>query len=183
MALQILCKDFLNDLTKIEVYNRYFLQSYSELRLSSLAQDHFGAGRVGPSREVSLGPGRLRPLLCSSHPQLFRSQQDIAQDQDAARFFSATSSVHHFAPESAYDLSAMHAALPVNQTPQMHSNPLASWATNFVQQQPLHALPSQELAVIPKSAMDNQVNAPSQYTSSGISSSAIRGNYVDRINR
>ena len=51
----------------------------------------------------------------------------------------------------------MHAALPVNQTTQIHLNPLASWATDFVQQQPLH---SQELAVNSQSAMDIQVNAP-----------------------
>ena len=48
----------------------------------------------------------------------------------------------------------MHAALPVNQTPQTLLNPLASWATDFVQQQPLL---TQELAVNPQSA---QVNAP-----------------------
>ncbi|KAF8813805.1 TPR-like protein [Phlegmacium glaucopus] len=114
-----------------------------------LQQDHFGAGRVGSSRE------------------LFRSQQGIVQDQDAARFFSATSSRHHFPLESAYDLSAMHAALPVNQTPQTHSNPLALWATDFVQQQPLHAFPSQELVVDPISATDIQVHAPSQYSSPG----------------
>lgn len=51
----------------------------------------------------------------------------------------------------------MHAALTVNQTSQTHLNPLASWATDFVQQQPIHA---QELAVNPESAMDIQVNAP-----------------------
>lgn len=48
----------------------------------------------------------------------------------------------------------MHSALPVNQTPQTHLTPLAPWATDFVQQQPLHA---QELAASPQSA---QVNAP-----------------------
>jgi hypothetical protein len=31
--LQILCKGSLNDLTKIEAYNRYIFRSYSELRL------------------------------------------------------------------------------------------------------------------------------------------------------
>ena len=63
----------------------------------------------------------------------------------------------------------MHAALPVNQTPQTHSNPLASWATDFVQQQqPPHA---QEIAVNSQSAMDIQVNAP-VYPS--MSCSAIR---------
>ena len=52
--LQILCKGFLNDLTKIEAYNRYILQSYSKLRLLYLIQDHFGSGRLGSTREVSL---------------------------------------------------------------------------------------------------------------------------------
>lgn len=52
----------------------------------------------------------------------------------------------------------MHASLPVNQTPQINLNPpLASWATDFVQQQPHHA---PEVAVNPQSAMDIQVNAP-----------------------
>ena len=58
----------------------------------------------------------------------------------------------------------MHTTLPVNQTPQTLVNPLASWATDFVQQQPLH---SQELAVTPQSA---QVNAPVR---PGMSFSAI----------
>jgi hypothetical protein len=48
----------------------------------------------------------------------------------------------------------MHSTLPVNQTPQTQLNPLASWATDFVQQQSLHA---QELAVSPQSV---QVNTP-----------------------
>ena len=47
----------------------------------------------------------------------------------------------------------MLTALPVNQTPQTQINPLASWAADFVQQQPLHA---QELAVNPQV----NVNAP-----------------------
>ena len=62
----------------------------------------------------------------------------------------------------------MHAVLPVNQTPQTHLNPLSSWATDFVQQQPLHA---QELPLNPQSAMDIQVNAP---VHPGISFSSIR---------
>ena len=73
----------------------------------------------------------------------------------------------HFAPESTYDLSAMHAVLPVNQTPQNQLKPLASWATDFVQQQPL---PAQELAVNPQSAQVN-VNAP---VHPGMSFSATR---------
>ena len=70
----------------------------------------------------------------------------------------------HFAPESTYDLSSMHSALPVNQAPQTQLNPLASWATDFVQQQSLHA---QDLVVNPQS----QVNAP---VHPGMSFSAIR---------
>jgi hypothetical protein len=59
----------------------------------------------------------------------------------------------------------MHAALPVNQT---NLNPLASWATDFVQQQPHHA---PELVLNPQSAKDIQVNAP---VHPGMSFSAIR---------
>ena len=64
----------------------------------------------------------------------------------------------------------MHAALPVNQTPQIHSNPLDSWANDFLQQQPLLA---QELAINknPQSLVGIQVNAPSQlsqYSSPGM---------------
>ena len=66
---------------------------------------------------------------------------------------------HHFAPGSAYDLSTMHTALPINQTPQVHSKPLASWATDFIQQQPLHI---QEVTVSPTST-------PAQYSSPGMS--------------
>jgi hypothetical protein len=62
----------------------------------------------------------------------------------------------------------MHAALPVNQIPKINLNPLASWATDFVQQQPIH---SQELAVNTQSATDIQVNAP---VHPGMSFSAIR---------
>ncbi|TFK44386.1 hypothetical protein BDQ12DRAFT_672889 [Crucibulum laeve] len=92
-----------------------------------LQQDHFGAGRAGSSREA------------------FRSQHagSSTPDQDAARFFSSSGSLApHLA--DAYDVSAMRGALPMSQmpavqTPQPQQAPLAAWAADFVQQQPLQS--------------------------------------------
>lgn len=155
MDLQILCRGFPNDLTKIEVYNRYILRFCSKLRLK-FNSGLFWCRPCRPNERGQLWPGLY--YFAEYQLQLFYSQRGVAQDQDAAQFFSSTPSVHRFAPESsAYDLSVMHAALPMNQTPQNHSNPLA-WATDFVQQQPV---PAQELAVKPQSGTDIQVNAPS----------------------
>ncbi|KDR75203.1 hypothetical protein GALMADRAFT_249168 [Galerina marginata CBS 339.88] len=113
-----------------------------------LQQDHFGAGRAGSSREV------------------FRSQQaNPAQDQDAARFFAANAShTPQFVTESAYDLSSMHAALPVTPAPQMSMQPnpfsASAWASDFMQN-PLHA-PAQPQTLHAQPSMDVQLDAHSK---------------------
>ncbi|KAH6913796.1 peroxisomal targeting signal 1 receptor [Coprinopsis sp. MPI-PUGE-AT-0042] len=88
-------------------------------------QDFYGAGRAGSSRES------------------FRSQQagPSTADQDAARFFSATTSgpgqlSNH--SDSHFDLSALHQALPIQQQPSLHgpsiqqANAPAGWAADFM---------------------------------------------------
>ncbi|CDO70590.1 hypothetical protein BN946_scf184656.g4 [Trametes cinnabarina] len=100
-------------------------------------QDQFSAGRAGSSRET------------------FRSQYLPAHgvDQDAAKFFSAGSSLAPAlsAAASTFDLSALHRNLPgaqlqspsptVHMQSPMQSPPLqsagpAAWAADFLQQQP-----------------------------------------------
>ncbi|KAF8070620.1 hypothetical protein FPV67DRAFT_1561383 [Lyophyllum atratum] len=91
-----------------------------------LQQDHFGAGRAGSSRET------------------FRTATNSTPDQDAARFFSPDFARAQFAPDTAYDVSALRAALPPqmqmpSHVPQMQqSSSLATWASDFALQQPLH---------------------------------------------
>ncbi|KAI0645671.1 TPR-like protein [Trametes meyenii] len=97
-----------------------------------LQQDQFAAGRAGSSREA------------------FRSQYSLAPgaNQDAARFFSASSSPAPALTASAsFDLSALHRSLPVShpqtpthmqaptQTPSIQAGP-AAWAADFLTQQP-----------------------------------------------
>ncbi|KAG6898163.1 hypothetical protein C0992_004150 [Termitomyces sp. T32_za158] len=89
-----------------------------------LQQDHFGAGTAGPSRET------------------FRSATNPAiPDQDAARFFSANAS--QLPPSDTYDISALRAALPIQQQahllgPQLQkSASAANWAADFAVQRPL----------------------------------------------
>ncbi|KAF8160800.1 hypothetical protein B0H34DRAFT_698115 [Crassisporium funariophilum] len=116
-----------------------------------LQQDHFGAGRANSSRGA------------------FRSQQgdSSSRDEDAARFFSGnTSSAPQFNAESAYDFSAIHKALTINQAPRMQHNPLASWAADFVQQQPMHSPVSQQ-AISSQSVMNMQADTRAQHSSPG----------------
>ncbi|KAG6867862.1 hypothetical protein C0993_010088 [Termitomyces sp. T159_Od127] len=91
-----------------------------------LQQDRFGVGTAGPSRET------------------FRSATNPAiPDQDAARFFSANVSPAQLPPSDTYDVSALRAALPVQQqahllSPQLQkSASAASWAADFAVQRPL----------------------------------------------
>ncbi|KAF9469921.1 hypothetical protein BDZ94DRAFT_1317018 [Collybia nuda] len=89
-------------------------------------QDHFGAGRAGSSRET------------------FRTQQAVALDSDAARFFSApTDSSPAFNPRT-YDVSALRAALPAAIQSPIQPPPAtvsAGWASDFMQQRPIHTPP------------------------------------------
>ncbi|KAF8973114.1 hypothetical protein BDZ97DRAFT_1779464 [Flammula alnicola] len=119
-----------------------------------LQQDHFGAGRAGSSREV------------------FRTQQgNSSQDQDAARFFSTNATpAPRFIAEPAFDLSSMHASLPLNPAPQMQQNPMAAaWASDFVQNQPIHS-PATQQALHGKMNMDIQVEAQTNHVSPGLGS-------------
>ncbi|THH08296.1 hypothetical protein EW145_g2790 [Phellinidium pouzarii] len=100
-----------------------------------IQQDQFGAGRAGPSRET------------------FRSAQHTspALEQEAARFFSASSQGRIVSPgpaPNAFDLSLLHNALPTIHTPPLHaSSPsaqlqtpqtqpriAANWAADFLTQ-------------------------------------------------
>ncbi|KAF8904468.1 hypothetical protein CPB84DRAFT_1677396 [Gymnopilus junonius] len=116
-----------------------------------LQQDYFGAGRVGSSREV------------------FRSQQgSVAQDQDAARFFSAnTPHAPQLLAKSAFDLSAMHPALPMHDQPQVQPNPFSTWASDFMQSQPIHASSSQQI-IHAKPNMDIQIEAQPMHSTPGV---------------
>ncbi|CCM00262.1 uncharacterized protein FIBRA_02292 [Fibroporia radiculosa] len=93
-----------------------------------IQQDHFGAGRAGPSRES------------------FRSQYSAAADvsQDAARFFSSHSAPPLANGSAPFDLNALHASLPTSHsqslaalTPQRHipiQSSSAAWAVDFLSQ-------------------------------------------------
>ncbi|KAG6903102.1 hypothetical protein C0995_006289 [Termitomyces sp. Mi166 len=96
-----------------------------------LQQDHFGAGRAGPSRET------------------FRSATNHGiPDQDAARFFSANVSPAQLSSSDVYDVSALRSALPIQQQASLLSPQLqkpasaANWAADFAVQQPLFSQPS-----------------------------------------
>ncbi|KIM45239.1 hypothetical protein M413DRAFT_441922 [Hebeloma cylindrosporum] len=114
-----------------------------------LQQDHFGAGRAGSSREV------------------FRTQQgNASQDQDAARFFSGNASTApQFIAEPNFDLSAMRVSLPVNPSTQMQHKPTAAWASDFIQNQPLHATPQQ--VVHASQNMDVQIDMQPKHATHG----------------
>ncbi|KAA1474232.1 TPR-like protein [Dentipellis sp. KUC8613] len=114
-----------------------------------LQQDHFGAGRAGPSREA------------------FRTEQQARAGlaQDAAQFFSGgqSSSSPGVAAPSAFDFAAIRSSLPA--VPHSHAPvlsaaqsqamqplaPVASWASDFMGQSakqpgvasPLHAMSPQ----------------------------------------
>ncbi|KIL65954.1 hypothetical protein M378DRAFT_76152 [Amanita muscaria Koide BX008] len=80
-----------------------------------LQQDHFGINRAGLSSEA------FRSL----------SKGPSASNQEAAHFFSASTSVH--APPT-FDLSTLHGALPTTKLPvYAPQNPIADWAADFAQ--------------------------------------------------
>ncbi|KAF8894037.1 hypothetical protein BD779DRAFT_1609638 [Infundibulicybe gibba] len=120
-----------------------------------LQQDHFGPARAGSSRDA------------------FRTQHagPSTPDQDAARFFSSSSSpTPQMVSAGPYDVSALRGALPLPQAPlpvqsplAQQQNPLNSWASDFMQQQP--AQPSQAHSVmagveVHREAMSPQQNMP-----------------------
>ncbi|KAF8639560.1 hypothetical protein AX17_001462 [Amanita inopinata Kibby_2008] len=98
-----------------------------------LQQDHFGIIHAGPSQEI------------------FRTQvvNPSASSQEAAHFFaSASSPAQHVTAPTSFDLSALRGALPMPQIqpsvqiPQMPQNPVAAWATDFVENQKLQVTES-----------------------------------------
>lgn len=77
--------------------------------------------------------------------QVFRTQPSIGPDSDATRFFStAGPPTASFSP-GVYDVSALYSALPPQTQSAIHSPALhqsevsARWASDFMQQQPMHA--------------------------------------------
>ncbi|CAA7261694.1 unnamed protein product [Cyclocybe aegerita] len=117
-----------------------------------LQQDHFGAGRAGPSRDA------------------FRTQQgSSSQDQDAARFFSGNATpAPQFTADPAFDLASMRAALPVSPVtaPLMQQNPLASWAADFMAQAAPMGAPQQ---LHGPANMDLQIDAKPTHVASPVS--------------
>ncbi|KAH9831276.1 TPR-like protein [Rhodofomes roseus] len=141
------------------------LQSLSKTfdRDRGIQQDHFGAGRAGSSKEV------------------FRSQYSATagSSQDAARFFSTNQfSSAHASPVPAFDLAALHAALPHAhaQTPVLtpqRQGPLspvssASWASDFLQQpgkqSPVSQLPAAQSPVQAQAQQENIHGQPQQFS-------------------
>ncbi|KAJ3853752.1 hypothetical protein EV368DRAFT_38320 [Lentinula lateritia] len=94
-----------------------------------LQQDHFGAGRAGPSQEA------------------FRSQipSPPSFDQDTARFF-AKSPPPRFYGNSPYDMAALRSSLPAADAQPFRQNVVADWAVDFLTQQPMQASSPQPLA-------------------------------------
>ncbi|GAW04268.1 peroxisomal targeting signal 1 receptor [Lentinula edodes] len=94
-----------------------------------LQQDHFGAGRAGPSQET------------------FRSQitSPPSFDQDTARFF-AKSPPPQFYGNSPYDMAALRGSLPAADAQSFKQNVVADWAVDFLTQQPMQASSPQPLA-------------------------------------
>ncbi|KAJ3910324.1 hypothetical protein F5879DRAFT_1013201 [Lentinula edodes] len=94
-----------------------------------LQQDHFGAGRAGPSQEA------------------FRSQitSPLSFDQDTARFF-AKSPPPQFYGNSPYDMAALRSSLPAADAQSFKQNVVADWAVDFLTQQPMQASSPQPLA-------------------------------------
>ncbi|KAG6920305.1 hypothetical protein DXG01_005074 [Tephrocybe rancida] len=88
---------------------------------------------------------RALNLKAGSSRETFRSiPNSVAPDQDAARFFSSNVSPTQLPAGTAYDLSALRAALPQPQThvhnPQLQQPaPAVNWASDFAIQQPLHS--------------------------------------------
>ncbi|KAF9454044.1 TPR-like protein [Macrolepiota fuliginosa MF-IS2] len=81
-------------------------------------QDHFGASRAGSSRDA---------FRTQTHP--------TGPDADAARFFNSTPVMGAPGLSTAFDVSAMRAALPPVsvQTPQPQASaPIAGWAADFM---------------------------------------------------
>ncbi|KAF8200672.1 hypothetical protein BJ912DRAFT_1122391 [Pholiota molesta] len=120
-----------------------------------LQQDHFGAGRAGSSREA------------------FRSPQgNGSQDQDAARFFATNATpAPQFSAHPGFDLSSMRAALPMNPVPQMQQALAASWASDFLQNQPLQGSAMTQQGPVQMN-MDIQVDAQSKQLSPPIAPAA-----------
>ncbi|KJA20716.1 hypothetical protein HYPSUDRAFT_42780 [Hypholoma sublateritium FD-334 SS-4] len=118
-----------------------------------LQQDHFGAGRAGSSRDA------------------FRSQQaNSSHDQDASRFFSAYgNTAPQFSVAPAFDLSSMRASLPLSAAPQVNQAPVAAWAADFLQNQPLQAPVMTQQSHQAQTNMDVQIDTQLQHASAGLS--------------
>jgi len=68
----------------------------------------------------------------------------------------------------------MHAALPMNQVPQMQTNPLASsWAADFMQHQPAMQAPIAQQPLLAKANMDLQVDANARHASPGFGAQGV----------
>lgn len=95
-------------------------------------------GLLSFSKRCIQGCTCIMPCLFSSYVcQVFRTQPEIVlRDQDASRFFAGavpSPLASQLAADAAiYDISAMQAALPAHAPQQL--KPVASWATDFVQQ-------------------------------------------------
>lgn len=81
------------------------------------------------------------PYHSAHFQQNFRSQAGPStQDIDAAaRFFSPNHAAPQLAGPSAYDLSALHRSLPHAEAQHQQQGPLAGWAADFLQQQPIQS--------------------------------------------
>ncbi|OCH95124.1 TPR-like protein [Obba rivulosa] len=108
-----------------------------------IQQDHFSAGRAGPSREYTAASGA---------------------SQDAAKFFSGSSSTQSIAAPSPFDIAALQASLPlIHPHSSVQSPPpqpaLAAWAADFLQHSSTQSpVSSQSPAVV--SQQDAQVHTP-----------------------